>query len=160
MNQIIRVLTVCLFILLSACSKKEDSSALLLESDAASNDIASYLFARQESAQRDPSGVYYQIINIGDQVRRATPTSVPVLKYTYELIDGRTVATSFDATDFGGRQLKDHIPGWQVGLTKIYKGGKIRLFIPPAMAFGSIGVPLLVPPNAILISTLELVDIR
>jgi FKBP-type peptidyl-prolyl cis-trans isomerase len=87
-------------------------------------------------------------------------TSVPTVVYTTKLINGIVVGTSFGPTDFDHRELKNHIPGWQIGLQKISRGGKIRLYIPPVLAYGSIGVAGVIPPDAILISDIELVSIK
>jgi FKBP-type peptidyl-prolyl cis-trans isomerase len=44
------------------------------------------------------------------------------------------------------------------GLTKIAKGGKIRLFIPPHLAYGEKGVGP-IGPNVLLIFEIEVLDI-
>ncbi|CAL1517318.1 FKBP-type peptidyl-prolyl cis-trans isomerase [Chitinophaga sp. MM2321] len=162
MNMIFKITAACLLICCFACSKSNDMplGADAMESVKSETSIQAYLFAHNEVAERDPSGVYYRILTPGDSIHFPKPTSVVYVKYSYQLTTGAIVATSFDVTNFNNRQLKNHIPGWQIGLQKISKGGKIRLYIPPALAFGSIGVPNVVPPDAILISEVELVDIK
>jgi len=161
MNTAVKILTTCLMVLLTACSKNEGPLEGAVMGDARTeNVILSYLSAHNETAIKDVSGLYYRILNPGDSIHFVKATSIPTIIYTNQLLNGEIVGTSFGPTDFDQRQLKNHIPGWQIGLQKIAQGGKIRLYIPPALAYGSIGVPGIVPPNAVLISEVELVNIR
>lgn len=45
------------------------------------------------------------------------------------------------------------------GLKKMRKGGTYRLFIPPALAYGSEGVGDVIPPGAVIIFEVTLVDV-
>ena len=51
------------------------------------------------------------------------------------------------------------IPGWTEGLKNIKKGGKIKLVIPPDLAYGKTGVPG-IPANSTLVFDVELLDIK
>jgi FKBP-type peptidyl-prolyl cis-trans isomerase len=160
MKLLLKITLACLPVLaILSCSKKAEDMVFqdVVETDTR---IQQYLFSHNEIAVRDPSGLYYRIYEPGDSTNFVKPTSVVYVNYTNQLIDGTIVDASFDVTNFNNRALKNHIPGWQIGLAKISKGGKIRMYIPPYLAFGSMGVPDIVPPNAILISDVELVDIK
>lgn len=52
------------------------------------------------------------------------------------------------------------IKGWDEGVIGMKVGGKRRLTIPPALAYGEQGVPGAVPPNSILMFELELLEIK
>ena len=52
------------------------------------------------------------------------------------------------------------IPGLADGLLGMHVGGKRRLVIPPAMAFGAQGRPPVIPPNATLVFDIELVSVQ
>lgn len=160
MKLLLKIALACLPVLtLISCSKSTDEMVpqAMAETDTR---IQQYLFAHNEIAVRDPSGLYYRVYQSGDSVHYAKPTSIVYVNYTNQLIDGTIVDASFDVTNFNNRELKNHIPGWQIGLGKISKGGRIRMYIPPYLAFGATGVPDIVPSNAILISDVELVDIK
>jgi FKBP-type peptidyl-prolyl cis-trans isomerase len=60
-----------------------------------------------------------------------------------------------EGIEFGADQV---IPGMTEGLTKIAKGGKIRLFIPPHLAYGERGAGP-IAPNSVIIFEVELLDI-
>jgi FKBP-type peptidyl-prolyl cis-trans isomerase FkpA len=52
------------------------------------------------------------------------------------------------------------IAGWDQGVVGMKVGGKRRLVIPAVMAYGERGHPGVIPPNAILVFDVELVEIH
>jgi FKBP-type peptidyl-prolyl cis-trans isomerase FkpA len=152
-----------MIVLLTSCLKKDDSLTVL---DAQRNPnvedsvIRGYLIKNNIDAIKDPSGLYYKILYAGDSLTIMKPTSIPTLIFSNTLMDGKVVTTSFGPTDFERRQLKDHILGWQIGLQRISKGGRILLIIPPGLAFGPQGIGNLIPGNAVIVSNVELVDFK
>ncbi|RFS20591.1 peptidylprolyl isomerase [Chitinophaga silvatica] len=159
MKIVVRLFSTCLLFTLIACAKNKDGGFQMMDP---ASDISIQAYLRQQNdttAIKDISGIYYTIIKPGDGVHFCKPTSVPSIVYSSKLLNGRTVFSSFVPTDFDHRELKNHIPGWQIGLLKISVGGKIRLYIPPEYAYGNVGVTGVIPPNAILISEIELVSI-
>lgn len=91
----------------------------------------------------------------------AVGSTVNVL-YTGMLPDG----TVFDASARHGNEpftftvgQGSVIQGWEQGLVGMKEGGKRRLIIPPAQAYGDrdLGV---IPPNSTLIFDIELIDVQ
>lgn len=161
--QLLRNFCLACSLLLSACDKEmplPEGNRILSGDNTYNVEIEKYLAFRNISAERDVSGLYYRILDEGDGSGYMSPNSIPSVMYTYELTNGTTLHSSFGYTDFDGRQLKNHIVGWQIGLRKISSGGRIQLFIPPPLAYGAYGVPGLVPPNAVLITDVQLRDFR
>ena len=105
-------------------------------------------------AQKSNYGFYYKIDVAGTGV---TPTvcSNVTLYYQGKLIDG----TVFDQTGASPVtfQLGQLISGWQLGLPLIKTGGKIKLYLPPTLAYGSRAVGS-IPANSILIFEITLVS--
>jgi len=104
-----------------------------------------------------PSGLRYEIVQPG---KGPYPTATDTVKvqYTGKLING----TVFDSSAQRGPleiQLDKVIPGWTEGLQKINQGGKIRLYIPPKLAYGDRGEQG-IPPGATLIFDVELLDTK
>jgi FKBP-type peptidyl-prolyl cis-trans isomerase len=118
-------------------------------------DIINYNTSQGINAIRDPSGVYYQVLNYGSG---ATPTgtSIVSVKYTGKLLDGTIFTQENIPTDV---DMKLVIQGWKIGLPLIQKGGIIKLIIPSSLAYGCNGFAT-VPGNAILVFQIELVDVH
>ncbi|MEC5146230.1 Peptidyl-prolyl cis-trans isomerase [Chitinophaga sp. 180180018-2] len=157
----VKIIGACFVLLLTACMKKDVSNPSERSADiAGQNEIQEYLRTHNVSAQKDVSGLFYTILSPGDSTHFVKATSIVTVDYTNQLLNGQVVGASVGPTDFDGRMLKNHILGWQIGLQKISLGGKIRMYIPPYLAYGPTGVPGIIPPNVVLVSEVELVDIR
>lgn len=52
------------------------------------------------------------------------------------------------------------IPGWEEGVVGMRVGGQRILVIPPEKAYGQSGVSNVIPPNATLVFSIELVEIK
>jgi FKBP-type peptidyl-prolyl cis-trans isomerase FkpA len=153
----------CLTTVLMACSKEADlpASSSVLRSQQEDSLIYDYIKRNNiDSTLRDPSTLTYRIRRKGGN-ESIKPTSIPTVIFTTRLLNGQVVQSSLGVpTNFDGRPMRDHIAGWQVGLQKIGKGGKIQLFIPSALAYGAAGINQLIPSYAILICDVELVDFK
>lgn len=105
------------------------------------------------------SGLSYKIENPGDENVKPNATSVVRVKYTGSHVNGTVFDTSGDNTvDFSLQQV---IPGFTEGLQLIGKGGKVRLYIPGALAYGPQGNPQGgIEPNETLIFDIDLVDVN
>ncbi len=110
---------------------------------------------------RDTSGVYYQIIDSGTGTKPA-PTAYLKVSYTGMLMDHSVFDTATNAVL--QVQLYQLIPGWQYGLPKIGKGGRIRLLIPSLLAYGCQGAKngdvVVIPPNSPVYFDITLVDLQ
>ncbi|MBO9151418.1 FKBP-type peptidyl-prolyl cis-trans isomerase [Chitinophaga sp. GCM10012297] len=150
--------------LLVSCSKETPSLESALDAVYRDTDvIRNYLVStRQDSGvQYHPSGVVYKIMDKGNEKDTIHLNQVPVVTFTRRILGNpRIVEQSPLPTSFDNRQLKDHIAGWQIGLQLITKGGRIILYIPSRLAFGEIGVPGTIPPNAILECDVSLINIK
>ena len=92
----------------------------------------------------------------------AVPGKVIAVHYSGALTDGRVFDSSLSrGTPFeftlGAGQV---IPGWEMGFDGMRVGGKRRLVIPGAYAYGPRGVPGLIPPNATLVFEVELLGVK
>jgi FKBP-type peptidyl-prolyl cis-trans isomerase len=105
-----------------------------------------------------PSGLHYEIVTPGDG---ASPKATDTVKvhYTGTLIDGSVFDSSVQRGEPTEFPLDQVIPGWTEGIQKMKKGGKIKLYVPPDLAYGADGRPG-IPPGSTLIFDVELLDIK
>lgn len=81
--------------------------------------------------------------------------------YTGWLTTGEKFDSSVDRDEpfqfvLGARQV---IAGWDQGVAQMKIGDKVRLTLPPELAYGAGGYPGAIPPNATLIFEVELLEI-
>jgi FKBP-type peptidyl-prolyl cis-trans isomerase len=104
-----------------------------------------------------PSGLHYEIIKQGEGAMPKTSDTVKV-HYTGTLLDGAVFDSSVKRGTPAEFQLDQVIPGWTEGLQKLNKGGKIKLHVPPQLAYGEEGRPG-IPPGSTLVFEVDLLDI-
>jgi len=82
--------------------------------------------------------------------------------YTGWLIDGTEFDSSVDAGqpftfNLGAGEV---IPGWDQGVAGMKVGGKRKLTIPPDLGYGAQGAGTAIPPNAVLVFEVELLEVN
>lgn len=104
------------------------------------------------------SGLFYTIKKQGSGKLPNINSAVKV-KYNLTTLDG-TPVWSTDKTDGTEvRALKDFVYGVAEGLQLIKSGGKIKLLIPSALAYGTEGWGKKIPPNTCIIYDIELLEV-
>lgn len=146
-----RFLFLALFstVILLSCKKDEDQAA---KDDKI---IQEYLTKNSLTATKTASGLYYIINTEGTGSSPILSSDIKVYYKGY-LTDG----TVFDETtgDYRIFTLNELITGWQEGLQLIKEGGKITLFVPSKLGYGSNSAGK-IPANSVLIFEIELLDI-
>lgn len=112
------------------------------------------------SAVQSASGLIIEDLKIGEGPQVKSGDQVQV-HYTGWLTDGTKFDSSFDRnkpftfTIDAGQVIK----GWDEGIIGMQAGGKRKLTIPAALAYGARGAGNAIPPDATLIFEVELIDI-
>jgi len=115
-------------------------------------------FAKEKGVKKTDSGLLYQVAKEGSGDAPKDSDTV-VVNYKGTLIDGSEFDNSYTRGEPLSFRLDGVIPGWTEGLKHVKKGGKIKLVIPPQLAYGKNGVPG-IPANSTLVFDVELLDIK
>lgn len=146
----------------SGCLKADETPVTCTYSEcgvvAPANEIQSvkdYLAANNITAVQHCSGLFYTIDSTGTG---AAPTACSTIAFTYEgkLTNGNTFDKSTDPVVFRLSQL---IRGFTNGLLQIKAGGRMHLYVPPSLGYGS-NSSSSIPPNSILIFDVTLVGVQ
>lgn len=133
-----------------------------MEKDAADNEAKGKTFrdafAKEKGVKTSDTGLLYKVEKEGTGDAPKDSDTV-VVNYKGTLIDGKEFDNSYTRGEPLSFRLDGVIPGWTEGLKNIKKGGKIKLVIPPALAYGKTGVPG-IPANSTLVFDVELLDIK
>lgn len=106
------------------------------------------------------SGLKYILIEKGTGTKAEAGKTVEV-HYTGYLTDGKVFDSSRDRNQpiefvLGKNQV---IQGWDEGIALMNVGDKVRLIIPPELAYGKKGAGNVIPPDATLIFDVELMNV-
>ncbi len=154
----------CYFLLIScclpSCSKKKcgySDDGIIAPSDQQLA-IKHYLDSVGISATLHPRGFYYKVDSGGTESTPSECSSITVA-YTGQLTNG----VVFDQQSSYATQLSNLIDGWQLGVPLIKRGGRMWLYIPPALGYGGQAITsstTTIPAYSILIFDIHLLDVQ
>ena len=81
-----------------------------------------------------------------------------VIHQRCSLANGKIIEDTYKENKPDEVAMSELIAGYREGLMLMKKGGKSRLFIPPELAWGKKGSGTKIPPHALLIFDVRLVD--
>lgn len=113
------------------------------------------------STMEQPNGLKIEDLIVGTGAEAAVGSTVSV-HYTGTLLNGAKFDSSLDRGEpfsftIGTGSV---IQGWEQGIPGMKVGGKRKLTIPPALAYGENGIPGAIPPNSTLLFEVELIGVR
>ncbi|AOM42038.1 FKBP-type peptidyl-prolyl cis-trans isomerase [Xenorhabdus hominickii] len=148
--------------LLAFETKVKDAAQAKAKKDASENGEkgAQYReeFAKQSGVVKTKTGLLYKIEKEGTG-KVPNESDTVVVNYTGSLIDGLVFDSSYERKEPLSIRLDSVIPGWKEGLQHVKKGGKIKLVIPPNLAYDQANLPK-IPANSTLVFEVELLDIK
>lgn len=107
----------------------------------------------------EPSGLMIVELEEGTGPTPPSPESKVTVHYTGYLLDGTKFDSSVDRGTPATFPLNGVIRGWTEGVGSMRLGGKRKLIIPYAMAYGERGRPPQIPAKATLVFDVELIEI-
>lgn len=115
-------------------------------------------FLKESNVIKSPSGLAYKVLKEGNG-KKVNPNSVVEVHYHGILADG----TVFDSSVQRGKPLSFSVTkvmkGWTDMLTLMKEGEKVKVVIPPELAYGESGSPPKIAGGATLIFELELLRV-
>ncbi len=116
--------------------------------------------AKEPGVKSTPSGVQYIVLTPGDANSPvAGPNDRVTVNYRGTLLNG----TEFDSSYARGKPAAIRpstvIAGWREILPLMGKHAKWKVFVPPALAYGT-SPPAAIPTNSLLVFEIEIVDIE
>lgn len=106
-----------------------------------------------------PAGVTWYVLQEGQGDPPPTDDSNVRIEYDGWLLDG----TRFDSSSDIGRPvtlpLSNFLPGWAAGMRGMRPGERRKLIVPPEGAFGRMGNPPMIPPDATLVIDVTLLKV-
>lgn len=102
------------------------------------------------------SGLQYIILEEGEG-KKIHANDVVKAHYVGELSTGEKFESTYDRKQPAEFRVNTLIRGWSEGMQLIKKGGKIKLFIPPELAYGEVARPG-IPAYSVLIIEVELLN--
>lgn len=128
--------------------------------DAVAQEYAPELEVSLAQMTRSPSGLHTQDLQEGSGATAEAGKTV-VVHYTGWLPNGEKFDSSRDHDQPFDFRLGSGsvIQGWDEGVAGMKVGGRRKLVIPPALAYGAPGRPG-IPPNATLVFDVELLEVR
>jgi FKBP-type peptidyl-prolyl cis-trans isomerase len=123
--------------------------------------IAEYAAAKGLKITTTASGLSYVMEREGEGDRIKIGQRATV-HYAGFLLDGTKFDASYDRNEPFTLQVGvgQVIAGWDEGLQLLNKGAKARFFLPSTSAYGSRGAGGVIPPNAVLIFDVEVLEIQ
>jgi FKBP-type peptidyl-prolyl cis-trans isomerase len=121
--------------------------------------IDNYLKENNITAKSAESGLRYVITKMGSGENAAPGDNVTV-HYTGMLLNGEKFDSSLDRNQPFSFQLGQGmvIRGWDEGITYFNKGSEGTLYIPSTLGYGTSGAGGVIPPNAVLIFEIQVLD--
>jgi FKBP-type peptidyl-prolyl cis-trans isomerase FklB len=106
-----------------------------------------------------PSGMQYKILEQGSGIHHPLPSTPCECHYAGRLLDGTEFDSSYSRgkpSSFAPNQV---IKGWTEAMQMMVQGDKWELYIPSELAYGDRGSPPKIPPDSVLVFTIEIVEI-
>ena len=105
------------------------------------------------------SGLQYLVLEEG-KGKSPKATDTVLVHYKGNLLDGTEFDSSYKRNEPISFPLNGVIPGWTEGVQLMKEGGKVRLFIPSNLAYGSRGAGGVIPPDSTLVFDIELLKVQ
>ena len=139
------------------------NTSIIMAQDASSNLAQGQAFLKENATKpgvhTTPSGLQYKVITEGHG-KSPKATDTVLVHYRGTTIDGTEFDSSYKRNEPISFPLSGVIPGWTEGVQLMKEGGKVQLFIPSNLAYGSRGAGGVIAPDSTLVFDIELLKVQ
>ena len=139
------------------------TTTTIMAQEASSNLAKGRAFLKENATKpgvhTTPSGLQYKVITEGHG-KSPKATDTVLVHYRGTTIDGTEFDSSYKRNEPISFPLNGVIPGWTEGVQLMKEGGKMQLFIPSNLAYGSRGAGGVIAPDSTLIFDIELLKVQ
>ncbi len=138
--------------------KQTEKAAAAAEENRAAGKTFLEQNAKKDGVKLTASGLQYEVLAEGTG---ATPSAEDRVSVNYRgtLVDGTEFDSSYKRGQPATFQVGGVIAGWTEALQLMKEGGKLKLVIPPELAYGDRGAPPVIGPGSTLVFEVELLEI-
>ena len=114
----------------------------------------------EEGVVTTASGLQYRIVRAGPKDRPTAKEGDEVkVHYEGKLLDGRIFDSSYRDGAPAVFTVGQLVEGWNEALQLMRPGDEMILWVPPELGYGPEGAPPDIPPNAVLVFRMEMLDV-
>lgn len=148
---------------LVAYQQEAQQKQMAKAADAAKENLAAGKAFLEENAKKDgvkttASGLQYEVLTQGEGAVPSAQDQVTV-NYRGTLVDGTEFDSSYKRGQPATFPVGGVIKGWTEALQLMKEGTKLKLAIPPELAYGDRGAPPVIGPGSTLVFEVELIKI-
>lgn len=103
------------------------------------------------------SGLQYQVLEEGEG-DSPDENAMVTIHQRVMLLSGSVIGDTFKDNKPDEVDMREMIEGYREGLMLMKKGARYKLFVPPELGWGKKGTGTKIPPNAVLIFDVRLID--
>lgn len=103
------------------------------------------------------SGLQYRVDKAG-KGKPPGPFGFVTVEYQGKLLNGQEFDNSAKRKTPAKFEIDAVIPGWSEALQLMQPGAEWTLYVPPELAYGTKGIPGVIPPNSLLIFKIKLIS--
>ena len=140
----------CLLLIFTSCTTYSDGDKSNFDSQ-----IETYLKKNNQKCERSNSGLYFKIIEQG-KGRKIKYNDRISFTYKGELLNGTVFDKQTKPIEFDVDIL---IAAWKETMLMLNEGGKAFIVAPPHLGYGTHELDD-IPPNSIIVYTLEVVEVK
>ena len=115
--------------------------------------------AKEDGVIKRESGLMYKVLVSSASGHSPLIDSKTICNYEGRLIDGTVFDSSFQRGKPATFAPKQVIKGWTEAMQLMKEGDTWELYLPSELAYGDRGVGSDIPPGAVLIFTLEMIEV-